>query len=193
MLGQDFPAKCQALTRHVMTEGSMMSRISLPKNTTIVGALPVCLALAACASQPEKIPAQSVSTLPYQNYDCDQVGLEIDRVNDRAAALQASLEDEADADAAQMAIGLVLFWPALLFLEGGDGPEAQEYARLRGERQALETVAIQKNCEAAIAAAKFDQTVADDAKTCVAESRSTATDIDWAKVKACDEARTATQ
>lgn len=49
-----------------------------------------------------------------------------------------------------MAIGLVIFWPALFFLEGGDGPEAQEYARLRGERDALEQVAVQKSCGLAI-------------------------------------------
>ena len=46
-----------------------------------------------------------------------------------------------------MAIGLVLFWPTLFFLEGGDGPEAAEYARLKGEVDALEGVAIQKQCD----------------------------------------------
>jgi len=34
----------------------------------------------------------------------------------------------------------------LFFLEGGDGPEAAEYGRLKGERDALEKVAIQKEC-----------------------------------------------
>jgi hypothetical protein len=46
-----------------------------------------------------------------------------------------------------MAIGLILFWPALFFLEGGDGPQAAEYARLRGEVDALERVAIVKKCD----------------------------------------------
>ncbi|MEX2649470.1 MAG: hypothetical protein WD673_10700 [Alphaproteobacteria bacterium] len=161
---------------------------------TIGRALPVLLVLSACASQPEKIAAQSVSTLPYQNYDCEQVAMEIDRVNNRAATLQASLQEEADADSAQMAIGLILFWPALLFLEGGDGPEAQEYARLKGERQALETVAIEKKCDAAIAAAAAGDFAAADARAdCIAEGRSTPTDTDWAKVKACEEALAATQ
>ncbi len=60
--------------------------------------------------------------------------------------LHAQLKSTADADAAQMGIGLVLFWPTLLFLEGGDGPEAQEYARLKGERDAIEAVSIRKKC-----------------------------------------------
>jgi hypothetical protein len=49
-----------------------------------------------------------------------------------------------------MAVGMILFWPALFFLEGGDGPQAAEYGRLKGERDALERVAIQKKCDPAI-------------------------------------------
>ena len=45
-----------------------------------------------------------------------------------------------------MGVGLILFWPALFFLEGGDGPEAQEYARLKGEREAIERSSIKKKC-----------------------------------------------
>jgi hypothetical protein len=45
-----------------------------------------------------------------------------------------------------MGIGLVLFWPALLFLEGGDGPEATEYANLKGEYEALRENSVSKKC-----------------------------------------------
>jgi hypothetical protein len=45
-----------------------------------------------------------------------------------------------------MGVGLVLFWPALFFLEGGDGPEAVEYAQLQGDFEALQVNATQKNC-----------------------------------------------
>ncbi len=103
--------------------------------------------LSACASQPNEIPAQSVSTLIYKDYDCDQLAMEADRVNRRVGELYTSLKKTADGDAMQMGVGLVLFWPALFFLEGGDGPEAQEYARLKGERQAIETVAIRRKCD----------------------------------------------
>ena len=103
--------------------------------------------VAACATQPENISATSVSTAQYQDYDCKQLGLELDRVNTRAGDLERSLDSEADSDAAEMAIGMVLFWPALFFLEGGDGPEANEYARLKGEREALEKTRIAKSCD----------------------------------------------
>jgi hypothetical protein len=34
----------------------------------------------------------------------------------------------------------------LFFLEGGDGPEAAEYAQLKGEYEALRTAAVEKKC-----------------------------------------------
>lgn len=99
-----------------------------------------------CASQPDKIATSYVSPLQYQNHSCEQIGGEYQRVSRRAGELQTSLKKTADNDAAQMGVGLILFWPTLFFLEGGDGPEAAEYARLKGERDALEQAQIQKNC-----------------------------------------------
>lgn len=104
------------------------------------------LTMAGCASQPKDIPVQSVSTIQYEQYTCPQIGTEAERVAQRAENLYISLKKRADNDAGQMAVGMLLFWPTLFMLEGGDGPEAQEYARLRGEYSALEKVATKKSC-----------------------------------------------
>jgi hypothetical protein len=56
------------------------------------------------------------------------------------------LDKKSSNDNAQMGVGLVLFWPALFFLEGGDGADAVEYRRLRGEYEALQKVSVQKRC-----------------------------------------------
>ena len=45
-----------------------------------------------------------------------------------------------------MGVGLILLWPVLFFLEGGDDPRATEYSRLKGERDAVEKVSVQKKC-----------------------------------------------
>lgn len=45
-----------------------------------------------------------------------------------------------------MGVGLVLFWPSLFFLEGGDGPEAAEFSQLKGEFEALRQNSVQKEC-----------------------------------------------
>lgn len=39
---------------------------------------------------------------------------------------------------------MVLFWPALFALEGGDGPEATEYAQLKGEYEAARQASEKK-------------------------------------------------
>ena len=109
-------------------------------------AVTVCL-LTACASSPDKIDAAYVSPLKYQNYDCDQIALEMDYVGQRTTKLYTRLKKERNKDNAQMGVGLVLFWPALFFLEGGDGPEAAEYSQLKGEFEALRENSIQRKCE----------------------------------------------
>ncbi|MEQ3650180.1 metal ABC transporter ATP-binding protein [Hyphomonas sp.] len=115
-------------------------------NIGIVSAV-VVLATVGCASSPNKIAAQYVSPMAYQGYDCDQIALEQNRIERRTGELYQSLKKEANADKWQMGVGLILFWPALFMLEGGDGPEASEYARLRGEYNALSEVSIMKKCQ----------------------------------------------
>lgn len=107
----------------------------------------VALALiAGCASNPNKIDAAYVSPLKYKNYDCDQIAMEMDHVGRRTTILEQSLQKERTADNWQMGVGLVLFWPALFALEGGDGPEATEFAQLKGDYEALRTVSVEKKC-----------------------------------------------
>jgi len=113
-----------------------------------ISAAVICaFVLTACASHPDKIASSYVSPIQYQSYDCQQIAAEMTRVSRRVSELYGHLDKTADNDAAQMGVGLILFWPTLFFLEGGDGPEAAEYARLKGEREALETTAIEKKCD----------------------------------------------
>lgn len=115
--------------------------------TTLTIALASAIILSACASSPKKISAQYVSPLQYKSYDCDQIALEQARIERRTNELYQSLKKEANADKWQMGVGLVLFWPVLFALEGGDGPEASEYARLRGEYEALRQNSVERKCE----------------------------------------------
>ena len=111
----------------------------------IVGTL-----LTACATHPDKMQAAYVSPVEYQNYSCEQISMEMRYVSQRATELYGTLDKEAGNDSAQMALGLILFWPALFFLEGGDDARAAEYSRLKGQRDALERAAIQKQCDPAM-------------------------------------------
>ena len=107
----------------------------------------IALSMFGCATHPKNMEASSVSSYQYKNYDCDQIGAEYNRVSKRCTALYNDLASEANADAAQMAVGLVVFWPTLLFLEGGDDARAAEYSELLGEKEELEKANILKRCE----------------------------------------------
>ena len=119
----------------------MSKKVSSVLSVVVAGAL-----MTGCATQPEKIHASYVSPMEYTDYSCTQLQMEMKSVNRKAEALYKDLKQTANDDSAQMAVAIVLFWPALFFLEGGDGPEAAEYAELKGRKDALESAAIQKEC-----------------------------------------------
>lgn len=124
----------------------------------------LCL-LAGCATNPNKISASYVSPVTYKNYDDDQIIMEMDHVSRRSGELYNSLKSESSKDTAQMTVGLILFWPTLFFLEGGDGPEAAEYARLKGQYEALRTVAVQRKIGAELLPASPEEVVKEMAST----------------------------
>lgn len=101
--------------------------------------------IAGCATKPEKLPTTYVSPLSYKDHDCDQMVVEMDNISRRKSELFSQLKKTASNDSGQMALGLLL-WPSLFFLEGGDGPEATEYSRLKGEHLALEKAMVIKKC-----------------------------------------------
>jgi len=102
--------------------------------------------LGACASSPKSIDAAYVSPLKYQNFTCDQIAIERTAVEYRANRLHRKLTHRANADAAKMAAGTVLFLPTLLFLKG-NGTKAAEYAQLKGDYRALKLSAEDRGCE----------------------------------------------
>jgi hypothetical protein len=120
----------------------------MKNNTRMIRAVSTLLILTfltACATPPDKIPASYVSPLQYQGYTCNQVDQELIRVTNKVSEVTGQQQKEADKDAVAMGVGLILFWPALFFLIGEDKKE--ELARLKGEYQALQDIAKQKECK----------------------------------------------
>jgi len=99
-----------------------------------------------CATSPNEMSSSYVSPLIYQSYDCQQLVMESDRVSRRVQSMHAKLAEKESDDSAKMAVGLILFWPALFFLDG-DEDGAIEYKRLKGESEALHQAAIAKKCD----------------------------------------------
>jgi hypothetical protein len=107
------------------------------------------LTLAGCAKSSGEIRGAYVSPIQYQNYSCQQIGAELQRVSARANEAAGVQDDKADNDALVTAAAIVVFWPAAFFV-GGDGQTAAELARLKGEFEALERAGIEKNCGLAV-------------------------------------------
>jgi hypothetical protein len=103
------------------------------------------LSLAACATSPDKISASYVSPLQYQAYDCGQIRTELVRIGHRVDEVTGQQRKQANNDAIAMGVGLVLFWPALFFLAGGNDKK-EELGRLKGEYDALQQAANGKRC-----------------------------------------------
>jgi len=98
-----------------------------------------------CATSPDNIVASSVSPLLYQDYDCKQLLNEGDRVSRKLQTLHAAVKSDATYDTVKMTVGLILLWPTLFFIDG-DGAQSVEYARLKGEAEAIHSMAISGKC-----------------------------------------------
>ena len=99
-----------------------------------------------CATSPNEMTGSYVSPLIYQNYDCQQLLMESDRISRRVQTMHAKLDDKAQSDSTTMTVGLILFWPALFFLDG-DEDGAVEYKRLKGESEAIHQAAVVNKCD----------------------------------------------
>lgn len=111
----------------------------------IIGTALVAASVSGCASNSREIAAAYVSPLAYNGYSCPQLAAELQRISSRVQQVSGTVDDRASNDSVAMGVGMILFWPALFFMKG-DGPEAQELARLKGEYEAVNQAAIRNNC-----------------------------------------------
>jgi cell division septum initiation protein DivIVA len=115
---------------------------------TIAATLAASIALAGCATSSANITAGYTAPLQYQAYDCAQLTSEAQRVHGRANQLAGRLDEAASNDKMLTGVGLVLFWPALFAL-GGTKQQEVDYARLKGEYDAIGQAMIAKKCDQA--------------------------------------------
>jgi hypothetical protein len=105
----------------------------------------IAAALAGCASSSSEVSATYVSPLQFQHLTCKQIAMEAERVSRRSAELSGVQDGKRTSDVVATTAAVIIFWPAA-FLVKGDGQTAAELGRLKGEFEALERVANEKNC-----------------------------------------------
>ena len=104
--------------------------------------LSLAIALAGCATASKDVATNYVSPVQFQSYDCDQIQSEALRIQARVSQLGGRLDEAASSDKAIAGVGLLLFWPALFAL-GGTKQQEAEYARLKGEYDAIQQSAVE--------------------------------------------------
>jgi len=115
-----------------------MKKVIYPTIATLV-------LMSGCAKKAEDIQAAYISPLQYQNYSCQQLQMEMERVRAKVAEVAEAQDKQHTKDVVATTVGLVVFWPALFMLAGSD--KAQELSHLKGEYDALQRAAIAKDCE----------------------------------------------
>jgi len=116
------------------------------RNFAIGGLAAACVMLSACATAPSKISAAYVSPMKFQNYDCNQIAAEQSSVEQRTTILYHTLKKRNTNDKVMMGVGLVVAWPALLFMKGNNSAQNAEFAQLKGDYEALRGVSVSKQC-----------------------------------------------
>ncbi|MDM8545703.1 hypothetical protein QUF61_04330 [Candidatus Venteria ishoeyi] len=120
------------------------------KISTIFYSAIALVTLAGCATASKDVATAYVSPIQYQSYNCKQLASENQRIQVRVSQLAGRLDEAAENDKAIAGIGAVLFWPALFAL-GGTKEQEAEYARLKGEHDAVQQSVIIKKCSGAVA------------------------------------------
>ncbi|MGO9768429.1 MAG: hypothetical protein ACLPSW_02530 [Roseiarcus sp.] len=103
------------------------------------------ISLTGCASKSSDITASYVSPVTYESWTCRQLSEEAARLSSRAAIAAGIQDEKAMGDAWKTGAAIVLFWPAA-FAINGDGVNAGELGRLKGEMDAVEQASIRKDC-----------------------------------------------
>ncbi|MEL7465480.1 MAG: hypothetical protein AAFN79_15535 [Pseudomonadota bacterium] len=108
-------------------------------------ALTAVIFTAACANKAEDVSAAYVSPTGYQGFTCEELVTEREGLKERISVVAAEQDSKAGGDAAAVAVGAIVFLPALLFLAAGDD-KSGELSRLKGEFDAVTEVAVEKDC-----------------------------------------------
>ncbi len=115
------------------------------KTHRILAAVAATSLLAACATNPANIQPAYVSPILYESLTCDQLSIEAQRVSSQVLVATGQQTSKANRDAVAMTVSMVIFWPAIFFVQGDQGNAAQ-LASLKGQMQAIQQANTTNNC-----------------------------------------------
>ncbi len=132
------------------------------------GLVSLAIAVSGCSTASKDIAATYVSPIQYQSYDCDQLGAETQRIQAKVTQIGGRLDESASNDKVLTGVGVILFFPVLFALGGTKAQEA-EYARLKGEYDAVQQAAVAKKCPGVVTIQPTSATAAQPAPSAAAD------------------------
>ena len=117
------------------------------KNTARLAAGALALAQVSCASSPDSIEARYVSPTTYNTWNCAQLFDEKARISSEVSRVSDLQRENANTDTAMVAVGAVLFFPALFAL-AATKDRKEELGTLKGQRDAVDQNIRAKQCSA---------------------------------------------
>jgi len=97
----------------------------------------VVLTLAACATNPDKIAAQYVSSSEYLGLTCEQLEDALGANTAEADKLHKSMRSKKNISNTAAVVGTLLFWPAYFLLKGKDAESDSRMGELKGRDTAI--------------------------------------------------------
>ena len=103
------------------------------------------LTLAACATNPDKIPAAYVSSTEYDGYTCQQLQDAKAQNNADFERLYKTMDKRDNTNKTGAIVGAILFWPALFFMKDKNPEQDARLAELKGRDNAITTAMTRCN------------------------------------------------
>lgn len=95
------------------------------------------LALAACATNPDRISGTYVPQSTFKGKSCDEIESMYAQNINGMNSLQRSMKKASRTNTTAGVVGAVLFWPALFFMKGKDATDDDRMAAFKGMDTAL--------------------------------------------------------
>ena len=109
-------------------------------------AVSFALVLSGCNNvKSSEVISQNVSTYEYSDMTCSQLEGEMVFLNNAANSAGNVVDKKNSSAKGKNAAAFILFWPAL-FLIDDNSTEAQQYARKKGEYEAVQRTHRKKDC-----------------------------------------------
>jgi len=120
--------------------------LNINKCLTFGVAISLALILSGCNNvKSSEVISQNVSTYEYSDMTCSQLEGEMVFLKNAANSAGNVVDKKNSSAKGKNAAAFILFWPAL-FLIDDNSSEAQQYARLKGEYEAVQRTHRKNDC-----------------------------------------------